>query len=55
MGRHLDTHQTVSKDGDVEMPAMPVTYEMRNARSEECCCASLGDLVAASLYSAMTL
>ena len=42
MGRHLDTHQTVSKDSDVEMPAMPVTYDMRNARSEECCCASLG-------------
>ena len=42
VGRHLDTHQTVSKDSDVEMPAMPVTYDMRNPRSEECCCASLG-------------
>ena len=45
VGPHLDTHQTMSMDNDVGMPAVPVTYGKHDKRSEECYCASLCDLV----------
>ena len=47
MGPHLDTHQTVSIVDGVEMPAMPVTDDKHNKRSDECFYASLSDLVTA--------